>query len=249
MESYILETKNLTKKYRYALALDHVNLRLERGHIYGFIGNNGAGKTTLMRIVMGLAFADSGTFSLFGKSGRGELEQQRRRIGALIERPIGYETMTGRQNLAEEAILCPPGARKQIEGLMKRLRISQKDIGKPKLRAYSVGMRQRYGLASALLGEPELLILDEPTSGLDPNGVRELRHFFQQLHREKEITILMSSHILSELYQVATDYIFIDHGKIIRELTHDALKQEIKTRGEDLEEYFLSLVDSQEGAR
>ena len=247
MEEYVLETKELTKEYKYATALDHVNLHLKRGHIYGFIGNNGAGKTTLMRLIMGLAFADSGELMLFGEGGQRALERQRRRIGARIEQPVAYDNMSARQNLIYERMISLSEKKKDVDGLLEKLHISRAEVGNGPIRSFSVGMRQRYGIAAALLGEPEFLVLDEPTSGLDPAGTKDLRELFLSLNREKGTTMLISSHILSELHQVATDFIIINRGKILRELTHEELERERAAQNDTLDEYFLKLVAKAEG--
>lgn len=243
MENNVFEAKELTKQYKNTTALDGIDLTLRQGRIYGLIGNNGAGKTTLMRIMMGLSFPTSGEISLFGQTGKHQLEKARKRIGSLIEAPAVQENLSAHQNLEYERISSGIPDRKQTDELLRLLQISPDQVGNGSLRTFSVGMRQRYGLAAAMLGKPEFLVLDEPTSGVDPDGTRELLALFRRLNQENGVTILISSHILSELYQVATDFVILDHGRIIRMLTHEEAEVE-HDAFETVDDYFLSLIHS-----
>ena len=225
MNSVILEARSLTKAYKRTVALDRVDLNVEKGKIYGFIGQNGAGKTTFLRLVTGLAFPTGGSVALWGKSKPAELQEQRKRIGCMIETPALFPNLTALQNLEVQRIQrgIPdkgvPGRCLQMVGL------DESATGKKKVRNFSLGMRQRLGIASALLNTPELLILDEPINGLDPVGIVEIRNLLKSLNREYGMTILISSHILEELYQTASDFILIDHGAILETLSAHELDE------------------------
>ncbi len=216
MEKCIVKTEHLTKSYKQFHALSDVSITLNEGKIYGLIGKNGAGKTTLMRIISGLSFPTSGTIELFGQSQYREYQKELRRIGTLIENPSMDRKLTARENLKVHRVMrgIPD------EGVEQELLeiVGLKDVGKKKLKDFSLGMRQRLGIAIALLANPELLILDEPTNGLDPVGVVEVRNLIKNLSEDRKITVLISSHNLPELYQTATDYIMIDKGIIKKEL-------------------------------
>ncbi len=226
MDSVILQAQALTKKYKHTIALDHINLQLEKGKIYGFIGQNGAGKTTFLRLITGLAFPTSGTLSLWGKSGTRALQEQRKRIGCMIETPALFPTMTAYQNMEVQRIQrgIPD---KEIIGKILEM-VGLKDIHKKTVRNFSLGMRQRLGIAIAFLNTPEFLILDEPINGLDPAGIVEIRNLLKSLNKKYGMTILISSHILEELYQTASDFILIDNGKIIEEISEHELNEKCK---------------------
>jgi ABC-2 type transport system ATP-binding protein len=217
MNDYVLRTNGLIKKYKDNLALDHVSLSIKKGSIYGFIGQNGAGKSTLIKIVTGLAFANAGSIELFGKNNNQELIQSRKRIGTIIEGPALIPHMTARENLEAHRLLKGIPGKACMEEILELVGLS--DTGKKKAKNFSLGMKQRLGIALALLGDPEFLILDEPINGLDPMGVVEMRELLKKLNLEKEITILISSHILSELHLLATHYGIIHQGKLLEELT------------------------------
>lgn len=221
MNNIILQTNNLTKKYGTQTVLDNVTIRLEKKHIYGFIGENGAGKSTFMKIITGLAYPTSGSFSILGKEDASGQEKARRHIGSMIESPALYPNYSIIQNLEIQRTLVgnpdPEVCTKVLE------MVDLADVKHKKVRALSMGMKQRLGLAMALLGNPQFLILDEPINGLDPKNIVALRNLLQKLNEEKNITIFVSSHILSELYLLATDYIFIHKGKIIETVTHEEL--------------------------
>lgn len=221
MKDNVLKTNNLSKKYKQQLALNKVNLSIKKGSIYGFIGQNGAGKSTLIRLVSGLAFPTTGTMELFGKSNETELIQARKRIGTIIEGPALYPQMTAAENLEVHRLLKGIPGKECIEKTLSL--VGLQETGKKKAKNFSLGMKQRLGLAIALLGDPEFLILDEPINGLDPMGVVEIRELLKRLNREYGITILISSHILSELHLLATHYGIIHRGELIEQLTAEEL--------------------------
>ncbi|MWC30218.1 ABC transporter ATP-binding protein [Paenibacillus sp. MMS18-CY102] len=217
MSQYVLRTNQLSKQFKNQMALNKVNLSIPQGSIYGFIGQNGAGKSTLIRIVAGLAYPTAGSMELFGESSERALIEARRRIGTIIEGPALYAHMTAAENLEAHRLLRGIPGRACIDKTLAL--VGLRDTGKKKARNFSLGMKQRLGLAIALLGDPEFLILDEPINGLDPMGVVEIRQLLMKLNREYGITILISSHILSELHLLATHYGIIHHGHLLEQLT------------------------------
>ncbi|WP_175614677.1 ABC transporter ATP-binding protein [Piscibacillus halophilus] len=217
MNDYVLKTSQLSKQYHNKLALQDVNLSIKKGTIYGFIGQNGAGKSTLIRLIAGLGNSTTGTFELFGASNGRELNEARKRIGTIIEGPALYPNMTAHENLEAHRLLKGIPGKECIERTLTKVGLL--DTGKKKVKNFSLGMKQRLGLAIALLGDPEFLILDEPINGLDPMGVVEIRELLKKLNQEYEITILISSHILSELHLLATHYGIIHNGKLLEELS------------------------------
>ena len=223
MQETILSAKNLTKKYRDFTALENVDITVYKGDIFGLIGRNGAGKTTLLKILSGLTNCTSGEYSVFSKSGE-DLRRQRRRIGCLIEEPAFFKNMTARQNLKYYCLQKGITDLSQIDKVLET--ISLTDSGNKKFKDFSMGMKQRLGIAFALLDNPDLVILDEPINGIDPIAVSELRDTFFRLNREKEVTLIVSSHILSELYAIANRFLIIDKGKVIKDLTKDELDAE-----------------------
>lgn len=222
MENAILQTRNIVKSYRHFKALDDVSITLKAGHIYGFIGENGAGKTTLMRILTGLSFPTGGNYSLFGKEYQGQKQDMRRRIGSTVEEPTLYPEFSAYRNLELQRVLLGNPDKSVCDELLKLLDLY--DVREKKVRKFSMGMRQRLGIALALVGKPELLILDEPVNGLDPKNIFALRMLLKKLNEERGITMLISSHILNELYRLATDYIMIHKGKIMETLSHEELE-------------------------
>lgn len=227
LNELLLSTSGLTKVYGHQKAVDHVDLHMEKGAIYGFIGRNGAGKTTFMRMVSGLSAPTSGEITLFGYSGK-ELSQVRSRIGCLIEQPGLYGNMTAFENLKIKCRLFGINDAKYINNILECVGLA--DTGKKKVRKFSLGMRQRLGIGLALVGEPDLLILDEPINGLDPQGIAEVRDTLLHLNQEKNMTILISSHILEELSKLATHYGIIHNGTLLQELTHKELMQRCSER-------------------
>ena len=231
MGNAVLEIKNLSKRYNSQWALKNVNLRLEKGRIYGLIGKNGAGKTTLMRMVSGLSFPTDGTVELFGRSRDNGIENINRRIGALIEYPAVIGNMTAKENMHFQCLMRGLPNFELEDELLELTGL--KDTGRKKVKNFSLGMKQRLGIAVVLLGSPELLLLDEPINALDPSGVIEIRNLLKRLREFENKTILISSHNLPELYQTATDYIIIHNGEVKDILTHEelamVLEKELKT--------------------
>ena len=221
MQKIILQCQGITKQYAGTKALDSVNIELRKGEIYGFIGANGAGKTTLLRIITGLIKPTSGTVSLFGKNDARGLENGRKRIGCLIEGPALYPSLSARDNLEYYRIQKGYPDQECVENALKIVNLT--DTGKKKYKQFSLGMKQRLGMALAIMGKPDILILDEPINGLDPNGIFEFREMLKYLKNEWGMTILISSHILSELELVAERYGIIRNGQLLKELTHAEL--------------------------
>lgn len=222
MDDIILQTNNITKTYRQFKALDNISITLKAGHIYGFIGENGAGKTTLMRILTGLSFPTSGSYFIFGKTAHKEMQALRRHIGSTIEEPALYPEFSAYRNLELQRTLLGNPDKSISDELLKLLDLD--DVRNKKVKAFSTGMKQRLSIALALLEKPELLILDEPVNGLDPKNISALRILLKKLNEERGITMLISSHILSELYLLATDYIIIHKGTIIESISHEQLE-------------------------
>ena len=226
---YILETKALEKKYNKFKAIDNLNMHIPKGAIYGLIGKNGAGKTTLIRLICGLQKPTSGTFMMYGVSNTDKkMKEERKRIGAIVETPSIRIDATAEDNLKEQyKILGLPGE-ENLKEILKQVGLS--NTGKKKAKDFSLGMKQRLGIAIALVGEPDFLILDEPINGLDPEGIIEIRELILKLNKEKGITFLISSHYLDELSKVATHYGFLNHGKIIQEISKQELEQNCRKR-------------------
>lgn len=222
MNDIVLQTENLTKKYGTYTVLDNVSIKLKKKHIYGFIGENGAGKSTFMKIITGLTCPTSGTYSIMGKENVRDREKMRKYIGSMIEDPALYPNYTIMQNLELQRILVGNPDKSGSDKVLHMVGLS--DVKNKKVHTLSMGMKQRLSIAMALIGNPQILILDEPINGLDPKNIVALRNLLQKLNEEKNITIFISSHILSELYLLATDYIFIHKGKIIDVITHDELE-------------------------
>ncbi|WP_438847568.1 ABC transporter ATP-binding protein [Anaerocaecibacter muris] len=215
---YVLETNNLCKRYGGFPALNNVNIHIPRGEIYGLVGQNGAGKTTLIRIISGMQFPTSGSFTLFGQSsGTAGINKARKRIGGIVETPALAQSLTAEQNLKAQSVLRGNTSADEIKNLLEYVGLAS--AGKRRVRDMSLGMRQRLAIAMALIGNPDFLILDEPTNGLDPRGIVEIRELILKLNREKRVTVLISSHILSELEKLATYYGIIDKGMVARELS------------------------------
>lgn len=220
---YVLETNALTKQYGHFKALDGVTMHVPKGSIYGFVGKNGAGKTTLIRLLCGLQKPTGGELTLYGrKSSEKEIIAARRRIGAVVETPSIYLDMTAEENIKQQYRILGLPSYDGIPELLELVGLS--DTGKKKAKNFSLGMRQRLGIAVALAGNPDFLILDEPVNGLDPQGIIEMRELILKLNREKQITFLISSHILDELSRLATHYGFIDGGRIVKEISAEALE-------------------------
>ena len=223
MDNTILRVSNLTKIYGEKKALDNVSFTVEKGRIYGFIGENGAGKTTAIRAITGLTYADSGVVELFGKSSRKGLEEARKKMGCLVERPILSLNKTAFENLKMQQILFGQNDDEKIRQILVRVGLG--DVMHKKAKDFSLGMKQRLGIAQTLINSPELLILDEPVNGLDPMGMVDVRNLLRSLCEDDGITIVISSHILAELYQLVTDYIIISHGRIVECISKEELDE------------------------
>ena len=223
MDCTILRVNNLSKRYGSKTVLDNVSFSVEKGKIYGFIGENGAGKTTTIRALTGLTDAPEGTVELFGASDKKGLYNARKKIGCLVENPILDLGKTAWQNLEMQQVLYGREDKSKIDPLLVRVGLG--DVKDKKVKNFSMGMKQRLGIAMTLVFSPELLILDEPVNGFDPVGMYEIRELLRSLCEDDGITILISSHILTELYQLATDYIIISHGRIINTLSREQLDE------------------------
>lgn len=223
MKEKILETRHLSKKYKNFIALEEVNIQINRGDIYGLIGRNGAGKTTLMKMITTLTNKTSGEFELFGHKDN-NLTETKRRIGCLIENPAFFPNLSAYSNLKYYAIQKGITDEKQINEALKLVEFEESK--NKKFKNFSLGMKQRLGIAFAILDNPDFIILDEPINGLDPIGISDLRETFKKLNEEKNITILISSHILSELYMLATRFCILEKGKVKKELTKEELDNE-----------------------
>lgn len=226
MEDIILQTYGISVKYGDFSALDDVSIRLKNKHIYGFIGENGAGKTTLMRVLTGLLYPTSGSFSLFGKDEPGDILKMRRHIGSTIEAPALYPEYSAYRNLELQRILIGNPDKGICDKLLEMVGLAQ--VRDKKIRKFSMGMKQRLSIAMALVGRPRLLMLDEPINGLDPKNISELRSMLKRLNEENNVTLFLSSHILNELYLLATDYYIIHRGRIIQSLTHEELDEKCR---------------------
>ena len=224
MSENIVDVKNMTKQYGRQLALDEVSFGIKKGSIVGLIGPNGAGKSTIMKIMGGLVFPTSGSLKMFGESSEKGLNHSRSRTSFMIETPYAKADMSARENLEKQRRQKGIPDKGRIDEVLKIVKLE--DTGRKEVKKFSLGMKQRLGIANALLGKPELMVLDEPINGLDPEGIVEIRELLRNLNKEEKVTIIISSHILSELSQLCTDYIFINHGKITDTLTAEELSQE-----------------------
>lgn len=219
---YIIETEGLTKRYGKRLCVNNISIHIAKGDIYGFIGRNGAGKTTAMRLILGLARPTSGKIKLFNSD---DLNAQRKNIGSLIEAPGLYKRCSALENMKRFSILYG-GDDKEIEELLSFVGLN--GVGNKKVGQFSLGMKQRLGIAIALLGNPEVLILDEPVNGLDPAGIKEVRDLLLKLNKEKNVTIMISSHLLDELAKITTKYGIINNGVLVEEIDAQKLMERCK---------------------
>lgn len=219
---YIIETEGLTKRYGKRLCVNNISIHIAKGDIYGFIGRNGAGKTTAMRLILGLARPTSGKIKLFNSD---DLNAQRKKIGSLIEAPGLYKRCSALENMKRFSILYG-GDDKKIEELLSFVGLN--GVGNKKVGQFSLGMKQRLGIAIALLGNPEVLILDEPVNGLDPAGIKEVRDLLLKLNKEKNVTIMISSHLLDELAKITTKYGIINNGVLVEEIDAQKLMERCK---------------------
>jgi ABC-2 type transport system ATP-binding protein len=226
MENVILRTFGVTKIYNNSAVLDNINISIKRGQIYGLIGLNGAGKTTLMRVISGLIVNYAGNLELFGERDGEKVQKERRRMGCLIETPAPYYFKTVYENLEIERLHKGIPGKDCIEKALDLVNLG--DVKNKKVKDLSLGMKQRLGIAIALIGEPEFLVLDEPTNGLDPVGIIEIRELLKNLSKDKGVTILISSHILEELHKLANCYGIIHKGKLIEQITDKELEEKCK---------------------
>ncbi|MDE7120629.1 MAG: ABC transporter ATP-binding protein [Oscillospiraceae bacterium] len=219
----VIDVQHLDKQYLKHKVIQDVSFQVRQGMICGLIGPNGAGKTTIMKMLGGLVLQDSGSITILGKQTETGLAEARSRMSFVIETPYAKEDMSAWENLEKQRLQKGIPDKSIIENVLKI--VGLEDVGKKKVKAFSLGMRQRFGIANALMTEPEIMILDEPINGLDPEGIVEIRELLLKLNREKNITIIISSHILSELSLLCTDYIFIHHGQILQAVSAPELKK------------------------
>lgn len=220
----LIETKDLCKKYGSNMVIDHVNMHVEEKSIYGFVGENGSGKTTIMRLVTGLAEPTRGSYSLFGIERRDRrIHNARKQISAIVETASLVPSLTAIENMRYQelysGIRLTPKERNEL-----LVKVHLENVGNKKVKNFSLGMRQRLAIALALMNKPKLMLLDEPMNGLDPEGIAELRELLIELNKSEGITVLISSHILSELEKIASHYGFISHGKLLEEITTEELQ-------------------------
>ena len=241
---YIITTEKLTKKYKNFTSVNKVSLHIKKGSIYGFLGPNGAGKSTTMKMLLGLTAPTSGSFQIDGKQFPNDRLAILKRIGSFIEAPSFYANLTGRENLdIIRRILGLP--QNTVEDALDLVGLSQ--FGDRLAKKYSLGMKQRLGLAGALLGRPPILILDEPTNGLDPSGIHEIRNLIKSLPTFYDCTVLISSHMLSDIELIADDIGILNHGRMLFEGSLDDLKQNALRSGfatDNLEDMFLSMIEN-----
>lgn len=220
---YVLTTSGLSKRYGKFKALDDLSMHIPKGAIYGFVGRNGAGKTTLIRLICGLQEPTRGSYAIYGTDYTNKsISKFRRRMGAVVETPSIYLDMTAEDNLKQQALVLGLPSYESIPEILKL--VGLENTGKKKARNFSLGMKQRLGIAVALIGNPDFIVLDEPINGLDPQGIVEIRELILKLNREHGITVLISSHILGELSKLATHYGFIEKGHIVKEISADELE-------------------------
>lgn len=251
----MIRIERSSKRYKDKSVLDTISITIKKGKIYGLIGQNGAGKTTLMRILTGGSRKSAGKIFLYGNEDakaatEKDLEKFRQSMGSLIEEPAIYGTLSGWENLYLHGQICGNTNKEYLRELLVTVGLDQ--TGNKKVKNFSLGMKQRIGIAKALVNRPDILILDEPINGLDPLGIIEVRNLLKEINDKYNTTIIVSSHILSELYQFVDEYIFIDHGKIVELIDHENLKDKIEVdykvngsvSGESgtLEEYFVRLI-------
>jgi ABC-2 type transport system ATP-binding protein len=224
---YVLTTSALSKKYRKFEALRDLNIHIPKGSIYGLVGKNGAGKTTLIRVICGLQKPTKGTYSIYGiKNTSKAIAKSRRRMGAVVETPAIYLNMSAEENLKLQCLSVGVPTYDSVPEILKLVGLAK--TGRKKAGHFSLGMKQRLGIAMALVGNPDFLVLDEPINGLDPQGIIELRELILKLNREYQITVLISSHILDELSRLATHYGFINEGRLVKEISADELENACK---------------------
>lgn len=247
--SYMIETEKLTKKYKNFTSVDGVSMHIRKGTIYGFLGPNGAGKSTTMKMLLGLTKPTSGTFTVDDKTFPADRIAILKEVGSFIESPAYYANLTGRENLdiIRRILELPKSA---VDDALEL--VGLEEFGDRLAKKYSLGMKQRLGLAGALLGRPPILILDEPTNGLDPSGIHEIRNLIKSLLERYACTILISSHMLSEIELLADDIGILNHGKMLFEGSMDELKNRAIQKGlttDHLEDMFLSMIEEDNRVR
>lgn len=246
---YIITTEQLTKKYKKFTSVNNVSLHIKKGSIYGFLGPNGAGKSTTMKMLLGLTAPTKGSFTIDGMHFPEDRLSILKEVGSFIESPSFYANMTGRENLdiIRKILGLPKGA---VEDALELVGLTE--FGSRLAKKYSLGMKQRLGLAGALLGRPPILILDEPTNGLDPSGIHEIRKLIKSLPELYDCTILISSHMLSEIELMADDIGILNHGRLLFEGSMDELRQNALQSGfaaDNLEDMFLSMIEKDNAVR
>lgn len=237
MSDIVLSMNNISKTYSKTKALDNVSIEIKRGDIYGLVGNNGAGKTTLMRIITGNTAEFDGSFELFGNSSKESIRKNRKRIGSLIEQPGFFDNMTVFDNLQYFRIQFGVPGKENIDKILEEVELL--DAKKKKYKELSLGMKQKLGIALAIMQSPEFLILDEPINGLDPEGIIKVRNMLLELNKKRNTTILISSHILAEMSNIATKYGFLSHGKLVQQISAEDLMKKCNT-------YLDIIVDNPE---
>jgi len=246
---YIITTEKLTKRYKNFTSVKNVSLHIRKGSIYGFLGPNGAGKSTTMKMLLGLTAPTKGSFTIDGKHFPEDRLTILKEIGSFIESPSFYANLTGRENLdiIRKILQLPP---KSVDEALDLVGLTE--FGDRLAKKYSLGMKQRLGLAGALLGQPPILVLDEPTNGLDPSGIHEIRNLVKSLPALYDCTVLISSHMLSEIELMADDIGVLNHGRLLFEGSLDSLRQNALQAGfaaDNLEELFLSMIEKDNAAR
>ncbi|SHK73741.1 ABC-2 type transport system ATP-binding protein [Clostridium cavendishii DSM 21758] len=226
MNEIILKTENLTKRYKNNNAVNNISLEVKKGSIYGLVGKNGAGKTTILRMICGLTIPTNGEVELFGESSIKGLNNSRRRIGCMIETPSFYPYLSAKKNLEYYRMQRGIVEQECVDEVLDL--VGLENVGNKKFKNFSLGMKQRLGLALAIMADPDLLVLDEPINGLDPSGIVELRELLLKLNREKNTTIVISSHILSELEHIATEYGFINNGEFLEQISAKQLSEKCR---------------------
>ncbi len=226
MENVIIKTDNLTKVYKRQKAVDNVNIHLKQGDIYGLIGENGSGKSTILKMIIGMVNPTSGGVEIFNSGDKKKLGDGRKRIGSVVETPSFFPYMSARENLDYYRIQKGIEDKKVVDEVLELIKLGE--LGKKKFKSFSLGMKQRLGIGLSLLSDPDILILDEPINGLDPEGIVDLRKLILRLNKEKGVTVLISSHILDELSQIATQYGFMKKGQLVREISKEELDRECR---------------------
>ena len=225
-EQIIINVKDLTKQYKKQTVVNHANFQIKKGSICGLVGPNGAGKTTIMKMLGGLVLPSEGSMSIFGNTDEKSWAKARERMSFMIETPYANQNLTAQQNLEKQRLQKGLPDQTRIDEVLKK--VGLENVDKKKIKEFSLGMKQRFGLANALLAKPEIMVLDEPINGLDPEGIVEIRELLMKLNQQENITIMISSHILSELSLMCDGYLFIQGGNIVKHLTREELHQECR---------------------